>query len=196
MSIASALFTESQRRLFAWLFGHPDRSFHLNELRRLTGLGSASIQRELARLTESGLILSEKVGNLRRFRASPDSPVFAELINLTRKTLGVVPVLESALAPLSSHLQGAFVFGSVARQADTASSDIDLMIVSDDMTLGALLEHLLPAERQLGRTISPTCYTRAEFDRRRTEADSFVNRVLSQPILWLAGRRDEFERSG
>ena len=69
MSIATALFTDSQIRIFRWLFGQPSREFHLNELRRLSGLGSASLQRELKRLTDAGLVHSERVGNLRRFQA-------------------------------------------------------------------------------------------------------------------------------
>ena len=70
MSLASALFTESQSRLYPWLFGQPERSFHLSELRRLTGLGSASLQRELNRLAAAGLVHAERVGNLRRFQAN------------------------------------------------------------------------------------------------------------------------------
>lgn len=85
-SISLALFTDSQSRLFKWLFGHPDRVFHLNELRRLTGLGSAFLQRELNRLATAGLVDTQAVGNLRRFQANPLSPVFSELVALTRKT--------------------------------------------------------------------------------------------------------------
>jgi hypothetical protein len=49
----------------------------------------------------------------------------------------------------------------------------------------------LPLEEQLGRKINPVCYTPAEFDRRRAEPDSFVNRVLAQPTLTLTGDRHE-----
>ena len=30
MNIRSALFTDSQSRLYVWLFGQPDRAYHLN----------------------------------------------------------------------------------------------------------------------------------------------------------------------
>jgi DNA-binding transcriptional ArsR family regulator len=93
MSIASALFTDSQARVFLWLFGQPSRSFYLSELRRLTGLGSASLQRELNRLADAGLVSSLREGNLRRFQANPDSPVYPELISLTRKSFGPAPLL-------------------------------------------------------------------------------------------------------
>jgi predicted nucleotidyltransferase len=196
MSLFSALFTDSQSRLFLWLFGQPERAFHLSELRRLTGLGSASLQREVNRLVAGGLVDAQVVGNMRRFRANSQSPVFAELVALTRKTLGTVPVLRDALQPLMSELQGAWVYGSVAKQTDTARSDIDVMLVGTNLTLGNVLACLEPAEAQLGRKINPTCFTSQEFERRRGEPDSFVNRVLAQPTLTLTGDLNEPARAG
>lgn len=191
MSIGSAIFSESQSRLFLWLFGQPERSYHLSELRRLTGLGSASLQRELNRLVAAGLVHSERVGNLRRFQANPKSPVFTELVGLTRKTLGMEPLLREALQPLQANIHAAWIYGSVAKQTETAHSDIDLMLVGEHLTLGEVLECLLPLEAELGRKINPSCYTPDEFERRRAEPDSFVNRVLAQPVLPLIGGDDE-----
>jgi predicted nucleotidyltransferase len=196
MSIATALFSDSQSRVFRWLFGQPERAFHLSELRRLTGLGSASLQRELNRLSEAGLVRSDRVGNLRRFHANANSPVYAELVALTRKTLGVQPMLREALLPLAADLQAAWIYGSVAKQTDTAQSDIDVMLVGKNLLLSKVLELLVPLETQLGRKINPTCFTPAEFNRRRAEPDSFVNRVLAQPILPLTGETLEPARAG
>jgi len=187
MSIGTALFTDSQSRLYVWLFGQPERAFHLNELRRLTGLGSASLQRELKRLTEAALVDAQAVGNLRRFQANSESPVYAELLTLTRKALGTVPLLRDALQPLQPGLQAAWVYGSVAKRTDTARSDIDVMLVGSDLLLSQVLARLEPAEALLGRKINPSCYTPEEFERRRAQPDSFVNRVLSQPMLPLIG---------
>lgn len=196
MSIATALFSDSQSRVLLWLFGQPERSYHLSELRRLTGLGSASLQRELNRLAEAGLVFSERIGNLRRFQANPQSPVFRELVDLTRKTLGVEPMLREALLALVPDLHAAWVFGSVAKQTDSAQSDIDVMLIGENLLLGQVLELLVPLETQLGRKINPTCYNPADFERRRAEPDSFVNRVLAQPILPLIGDAHEPARAG
>jgi predicted nucleotidyltransferase len=187
MSIATALFTDSQMRVLRWLFGQPERGYHINELLRLTGLGSASLQRELNKLAEAGLVRSERVGNLRRFQANADSPVYEELVALTRKTLGVEPLLRGALEPLAPKLDTAFIYGSVAKGTDTARSDIDVMLVGKNLLLVKVLELLVPLEAQLGRKINPSLLTPAEFNRRRTERDSFVSRVLAQPTLPLVG---------
>jgi predicted nucleotidyltransferase len=123
--------------------------------------------------------------------ASGDLPeaaqVYEELIALTRKTLGVEPMLRKALTPLAAKLETAFIYGSVAKGTDTAKSDIDLMLVGRNLLLSKVLELLVPLEAQLGRKISPTLLTPAEFKRRTAERDSFVNRVLSQPTLPLIG---------
>jgi predicted nucleotidyltransferase len=187
MSIAAALFSESQTRVLRWLFGQPERAYHLNELLRLTGLGSASLQRELRKLAEAGLVRSERVGNLRRFQANADSPVYGELVALTRKTLGVEPLMREALEPLAPKLEAAFIYGSVAKGTDTAKSDIDVMLVGKNLLLAKVLEVMMPLEAQLGRKINPTVLTPAEFKRRRAQRDSFVNRVLAQPMLPLIG---------
>lgn len=191
MSISAAFLSDSQSRVFRWVFGQPERSYHLSELRRLTGLGSASLQRELNRLAEAGLVRSERVGNLRRFQANAQSPVYAELVGLTRKTLGIEPMLREALKPLAPDLQAAWIYGSVAKHTDTAQSDIDVMLVGKNLLLAKVLELLVPLEKQLGRKINPTCFMPAEFKRRRAEKDSFVNRVLAQPTIALLGEAVE-----
>jgi predicted nucleotidyltransferase len=191
MTIATSIFSDSQARVYLWLFGQPDRSYHLSELLRLTGLGSASLQRELNRLVASKLVLSDRLGSLRCFRANPQSPIFNELVVLTRKTLGLVPLLQNALMPLMPRLQLAFVYGSVAKQTDTAQSDIDVMLVGRDLLLGDVLALLVPIEAQLGRKINPNFYTPEEFGTRRAEPDSFVNRVLSQAVIDLIGDAHE-----
>jgi predicted nucleotidyltransferase len=185
MSLASALFTDRQARIFKWIFGQPGRTFYLNELLRLTQLGSASLQQELKRLTDAGILISTRTGNLRMFQANPESAVFTELVSLTRKTVGLEALLSDALQPLHDKLAGAWIYGSVAKQTDTSASDVDVMLVGDGLTLGEVLQCLEPLERELGRVINPTCYTVQEFERRKADPDSFVSKVWQQPRLVL-----------
>jgi predicted nucleotidyltransferase len=187
MSLMDAIFTPSQANVWRWIFGSPERSFHLSELRRLTGLSSASLQREVNRLADAHLVSTQKVGNLRCFKANPDSPIFNELVSLTRKTLGVSSQLQKALLPHAEQLQWAGLFGSVAKSSDSANSDIDVMLVGDNLRLSDVFEWLAPAEAALGRKINPTCYSRSEFNARRHEEGTFVHQVLTQPLLTLTG---------
>ena len=61
------------------------------------------------------------------------------------------------------------------------------MLVGRNLSLSKVLALLVPLEKELGRKINPTCFTPAEFKRRRAEPDSFLNRILAQPTLPLIG---------
>jgi predicted nucleotidyltransferase len=192
MSLKDAIFTDSQAKVYLWIYGQPERSYHLSELRRLTGLGSASLQREINRLVVAGLANSALKGNQRQISANLQSPLFKELSDLTRKVMGAAALITEALRPIEQKIEVAFLYGSVAKQSDHAESDIDIMMIGSDLTLGEVLEQLLPAEEMLCRKVNPTCYTVGEFKKRLSDTDSFVNKVLSQPIIQLFGNMDDF----
>ncbi len=128
-----------------------------------------------------------QVGNRKYYRANPDSPLFDEICGIVRKTVGVEEYVRDALAPVADRLMLAVLFGSVARGTDTAASAIDLLLVSDGLTLEAVYGALAPAEKLLGRRVNPTLYTSDEFRRRRVEKSGFVTRVLEVPHAILIG---------
>ncbi|MBP9953596.1 MAG: nucleotidyltransferase domain-containing protein, partial [Ottowia sp.] len=184
---ADALFPAVRQRVLAVLFGSPDRSFYANELIALARSGTGAVQRELASLLAVGLVTVRDQGNQKHYQANAASPVFAELRGLVLKTVGLADVLRAALAPLEDQVAAAFVYGSVARQQDTAASDVDVLIVSDALGYAEVFGALEGAAQTLGRTINPTLYTRAELARRRAQDNAFVTRVLDQPRIWLMG---------
>ena len=189
-SLTDALFTTTQKRVFALLFGQPDRSFFVTEIIALAGSGRGAVQRELRRLAESGLATVSRVGNQKHYQANRDSPLFHELCSIIRKTVGLKEPVRAALQPLADKLKLALLYGSVAKQADTAASDIDLLLVSDELTLEATYAALAPVEKRLGRRVSPTLYTSSEFRRRRATEAGFLTGVLQGPHILLIGSVD------
>jgi predicted nucleotidyltransferase len=194
--LGDALFSHAQQPILALLFGRPERWLHVNELMRLTGLGSASVQRELARLEKGGLLETRRIANLRQFRVLADSPIFEELRLIVLKTFGAVEVLRDALLPLASEIRFAFVYGSVAQGDDHAGSDIDLMVVSDELSYGQFIAALQPAEKQLGRQVQVTQYTAKEFLDRKEQNHHFVAEVLRQVKLMVIGTEDDIGNTG
>lgn len=189
--LADALFTRTQQRVLALLFGQPERSFYASEMIQRTRAGSGAVQRELKRLASSGLVTVTKIGNQIHYQANPDAPVFSELCSLMKKTVALAqPILES-LMPLAQYLKLALLFGSVAKGTDTANSDIDLLIVADDMTLEDLFSALEPVETELQRKINPTLYTTDEYMKRKASNNVFITRVLSEEHVVLIGSEDE-----
>ena len=185
------MFSKVRQRVLAVLFGNPHRSFYANEVIALVQSGTGAVQRELAALTEAGLLTVKRQGNQKHYQANADAPVFAELRGLVLKTMGLADVLRAALAPLAPEIELAFVYGSVAKQQDTADSDIDVMIVSTGLGYADVFGALESATATLGRKVNPTLYTPAEKTKRMSQDNAFVTRALRQPKIWLIGNEEQ-----
>ena len=195
-SVADALFTATQQRVLSLLFGQPERSFFTKELIDLAGGGSGAVQRELARLQQSGLLVQTVLGNQKHYQANVQAPIFAELRGIVGKMLGPADALRQALAPIAAEVRLALLYGSVARRSDTAHSDFDLLLVSDTLTLEQVYAALAPAEQQLGRPVSPTLYTSAEFRKRLEQGNPFLTKILAGNTIALIGDKDAVAAAG
>ncbi|MEJ7745554.1 MAG: transcriptional regulator [Luteimonas sp.] len=184
------MFTTTQQRVLGLLFGQPTHRFTVTELIAATGAGSGAVQREVAKLSDSGLVTVERAGNQKHYQANPYAPIHDELVGIMQKTVGLAEPLRAALAPLADRITAAFVYGSVARRSDTAASDIDLMILSDTLGYADIMGALHPLIERLGREINPTLYSRAEFAKRLGDGNAFATRVLQQPQFWLIGDKE------
>ena len=193
ISLSSALFSNVQKRLLALLFGRPERSFYMSEIVRTIRSGTGAVERELQRLHRSGLVSMERIGNQKHYRANNESPIFNELHSIVQKTVGLTEPLRDALEPFANKIAIAFVYGSVAKQTDTAQSDIDLMIVADDVTYSDLFEHLQKAEALLGRPVNPTILDKEAWRRRRLTKNAFVEKVAGQPKIFILGSEADLE---
>nr|WP_260295290.1 nucleotidyltransferase domain-containing protein [Sedimenticola hydrogenitrophicus] len=184
-NIGDALFTKTQQRVLGLLFGRPQQSFYLNELVRMAGVGKGSVMRELEKLRAAGLLTVTRIGNQNHYQANAENPIFAELKGIAQKSFGLVDIVGSALRPLLDEIELALIYGSMAKGAEHAGSDIDLLLVSDSLSYGAVMEVLVEAETQLGRTINPTLYTPREFAERKRKQQHFITRLMGQQVLWI-----------
>jgi predicted nucleotidyltransferase len=189
--IEKALFSKVQRQILALFFNHTDESFYTNEIIRLIGSGSGAIQRELKRLTLSGLLTIQKVGNQKRYQANPSSPIFSELKNIITKTFGLADCLRDALKPISAQIHIGFIYGSIAKGEATSQSDIDLMLISDSLTYADVYSLFENIGTQLKRTVNPTIYSSAEWIQKSKEKNNFIMRVLEQSKIFLIGNVHE-----
>lgn len=190
-ALADVLFTPVQQRVLGLLFGQPERRFQSAELIRLAGAGTGAVHRLLMRLAATGLLRVEAVGNQKFYRANEHAPVYAELVGLVRKTVGLAGPLHAALAPLAARITAAFVYGSVAKGSDRATSDIDLMVIAEGLDYATLTTALAAAEESLARPVNPNLMTRREWRRKQAEADSFAARIAAQPKVFVIGAEDD-----
>jgi len=194
VSLSNALFSKVQQRVLALIFGHPERSFYASEIVRTVRSGTGAVERELARLRSSGLVSVERIGNQKHYRANPNSPIFAELKSLVWKTVALAEPLKESLESFADEIDTAFIYGSVAKGTDTARSDIDLMVIGDDLDYVGLHGALQDAERKLSRKVNPTFLSPADWKRRAAEKGSFVSKINAQPKIFVLGAAEDFQR--
>jgi predicted nucleotidyltransferase len=127
------------------------------------------------------------VGTQKHYQANPASPVFDEIRSLINKTVALHEPIRGVLTPFKDRIMLAALYGSVAKHKDTAASDIDLLVVSDELTLEQLYTALAPAEDELARKINPSLYTSKEFEQRKKTGSGFLSRVLAGEHIVLMG---------
>ena len=139
------------------------------------------------------MFLFERVGNQKHYRANRSSPIFDELQSLVLKTVAVTEPLRISLEPYSDKIKAAFVFGSLAKDADTARSDIDLMVIGDGLSYSDLYTALQNAENILRRKVSPIFLSPKEWQRKASAKGSFINKIGMLPKLFIFGSEKDIE---
>ena len=183
---AATLFGKTRRAVLARLYLDPQREFRLRELARLTGISSGAVQYELRQLVAAGLVRRSERNGLVTYRADADSPIHAELRAIVEKTSGIEDLVRQALKPAAENIRLALIYGSIARGANRARSDLDLLVVGA-LPFGELIRLLQPAEARIGREISPRLFSEKEYRRRLARRDRFLISVLQGPKIVLVG---------
>jgi len=191
--LSSLLFSDYRRRVLGLFLLHPDTTYHVRELARLTGTSAGTLHKELTKLTTGGVLQRQEVGNQVRYSADRNCLIFEELASILRKTSGLVDVLAVALSSIEKSISLAFVFGSVARGEQQSSSDVDVMLVGS-LGFADAVQVLHPVQATLQREINPVVYSLDEFRRRAASDDSFVREVLAEPKLFVVGNENDLRK--
>ena len=192
-TLSDTLFGRTRGAVLAVLYGHAGESYYLRQLARMTGITLGPVQRELRQLVDAGLVTKRIQGTQTLFTANASSPIFAEMRSIVAKTVGMHDVLLTALSPLKSKIDLAFVYGSVARSGETAQSDIDLMVVGT-ARFADVVERIADAQKTLNRGINPTVYTAKEFSSKLR--GNFLKTVLGGKKLFIIGDEDDLRELG
>lgn len=180
--------SQGQARLLARVFLDESRPVALRELARELRLAPSRVHDEARRLEDAGLVMSERVGNQRLVRPNARSPFYPELRGLLLKAFGPVRVLEPLLTRIGG-IDDAFLYGSWARryrgESGPPPEDIDLMVIGKPAVdeVYAAAEN---ASRQLGREVSVTILSPAEWRR----SSGFAESVRAGPTVPVLEDRD------
>lgn len=181
----------SAERTVRYFVTHPTARPYARELQRTLGLGGASAQRDLERLTQIGALKRSSDGRLVRYSPQLDSRFWRGVRLLIAAPREPASLLRAALCDVDG-VKAAFIFGSTARKSARPDSDVDIFVVEDPaVDRKALHRQLAEAALLLGREVNPTRYTLEKLAERlgnRTLPGSqFVRDVLVGPKQWIAG---------
>ena len=192
---ASALFHKTRRLLLGWLFTHPDQSFYVRELVRVSGAAVGAVSRELEELAAAGILRRTVRGNQVFYQADPASPIFDELKSIFTKTSGLADQIRRSLLPLADRIAVAAVYGSAARGGLRAASDVDLLVVGS-VSFGDVVSALASAQSALGREINPTVYSPGEFRSKLRARHHFLTALMKESLQFVIGGPRDLERLG
>lgn len=192
VGLADALFNKTKQTVLGILFSQPDRKLHLREIARIANLTASTIQKELALLSQVGILNKEYQGNQTIYSPNKESPIYDELLKISFKTFGIADLIRSALTDLKG-IDFAFIYGSVARGQDNSKSDVDVMIIGSVDYTGAI-NALFDIDLKIKRTINPKIYKTEEFKRKAFENNSFIRDVLDNKKQFLIGEENEFKK--
>ena len=193
--LAPIFRSEMQLELLGLLLLQPERAWTQRELTAALAAPIASVHRELARAAAAGLITRDATQRPHRYHARQDSPVYAPMRQLLELTVGVPELLRAELAPLAG-VRTATIHGSWARGDLRVDSDVDLLVVGDDVSTGAR-EAARRAGRTIGREIDVTVVAPEEFRDQVKRGHPFFRGIIEAPHIDVIGNiRDESVRDG
>lgn len=186
------LFTSSTRvKILTEVLLNSDKEYHIRELSRIIGRSPIYVQKELKNLQALGLLVSRKKGNMVLYALDRDSAIADDLKRIFLKTEGVGNELLGNLD--KEKIQYALIYGSFAKGGETASSDIDLLVIGDideDLVLRAVSR----TEKRIGRQINYIFWTPGEFAQKARQRIPLLADILKTDVVMVIGEQREFKR--
>lgn len=177
-----------RKDLLLLFFTNPERKYYVRQLAKQLNASPGTIHREIKNLEKSGIISSEKVGNIIQYTANTHSSLFKEIESIIFKTIGIAGNLKSIIEP-EKEVSIAFIYGSYANKSENQNSDIDIMIIGKT-DMQKLAKEIYEYEKKIERDINFNVYSIEEWKKYKQSQDSFVTGIIRDPKIWLKGDED------
>lgn len=186
----STLITSKARRKILTLFlTHPEQKFYYNQIIRDLDITPSAVQNELGKLTDIGFLTSEKEVKVRYYQINKSFPLYNELKSIIYKTVGLADALQENLAEIED-IQVAFIYGSVAKNLENLSSDIDVMVIGK-VSSDTVNDAISKAEESLGREVNYSLYSPADWKKDLKAKKAFVRDVAKGKKIFLIGTEND-----
>ena len=107
------------------------------------------------------------------------------------KTVGLAEPIRQSLRPYGDAIKSAFIYGSVANGTDTAASDIDLMVIGDNLNYSDFYTAAHTAETRLGRKVNPLFLSFEDWQRKASDEGSVISKISHSPKIFIFGSEND-----
>ncbi|TDD66356.1 ArsR family transcriptional regulator [Jiangella aurantiaca] len=188
--LAPTFRSRLQGDLLALVLPWPDREWSISELAARLHAPLTTVQSEVMRLIDGGVLATRHVGRSRLLRANGDNPAVAPLTQLTLMTFGPHSVIADEFADLGADL--VLLFGSWAAryhgEPGPPPADIDVLVIGDHVDRAALYEAAERAERRLQRPVNPVLRKSSTWAQR--DGDPLLNEIVRRPYVEVIGEAE------
>jgi len=164
------------QKVLGYFFLNPNTQLYVNEIAETLGLDKRNLVKKLKEFEKEGLLIKHPNGNMKLYSINEKYPLYREYRKIVLSTAGVEDSLRKIVAGVPG-ISEAYIYGSYARDAMDAHSDIDVLVVGIHSVL-ALQQKLTALQKELRREINAVNMDAAEFDRKKSAKDPFIAGVL------------------
>lgn len=187
--LEALISSKTKRDILKRFLSNPDEKCYVRQLATILNSSVGTIHRELIKFEKSGILRSERIGNLRFFYINKTNPLFEELKQMVFKTEGVKGRMGIELRKIEG-IKAAFIYGSFAKEEKRGDSDIDLFLIGD-IDENKLIPKISILEGEFNREINYTIYTAKELKKEKKNKNSFILEVLKEPKIFLTGNKND-----
>ena len=177
-----------RNKILLHFFTNTDDEMYLREMALRLKEDPGNLSKELSKLEQEGVFISQFRGKQKYFFLNKSYPLFNELKSIIFKTIGIQGSLQNIINETSG-IVSAFIYGSFATGKENASSDIDLYLIVRDSVFNEnnFISKIDGLEKTISREINYIYYSEEEWEKQINENDSFIINIKMGPKIVLKG---------
>jgi DNA-binding transcriptional ArsR family regulator len=185
------LRSQQQAELLTLLLLHPGTEYSITELSQKLSVPLTTVQREINRFSEVGLITERRAGRTREVSANPKSRYTRPLTELLTLAFGPHVVISEEFARIPA--TGVAIYGSWAARysgvSGAAPADVDVLVVGEP-SRPDLYDAADRAEQRIGFPVNVTLSSPGRW---AAASDALIQQIRSAPLVWITGPPDDGE---
>ncbi len=172
------------------LFHNPEKKYFLSEISKILGREPGNYKKYIDDFIKEGLLLEERIGNMRFFWLNREYPLYNEIKLIVFKTIGVAFDLSELVARFEG-IKLSFIFGSYATNKFNSNSDIDLLVVGE-FDINKFTNEITVLENKISRDINYHVYSENDLSQKLKSDNTFINKIYISSKILLKGNLNEY----